>query len=249
MDWHNLQSIGFGLFAINGYLPPTLSRYLAYLPRAILLHSNPAKLHHRPLDIDSPEISVVGLEHSLSAGLGAKSAPRDCEMRSGITWLSAAFLAALVASQAPHAARAAADEVVGSAVVLDDASLRIRNTIVRLYGIYIPATGRSCAFFLRPVPCADRAALALETRIQGFVHCSAVSRNLDGSVNAICFIRRKFYTLGEDLAAYLLSRGFAFALPGAPFEYIVLERIAQTRQLGIWGFQVDAIVPGNARSR
>lgn len=168
-------------------------------------------------------------------------------MRSGIIWLGTACLAALVALHAPHAARAAADDVVGRAVVLDDASLRIRHTIVRLHGIYIPTTGRSCAFFLRPVPCADRAALALETRIQGFVHCSAVSRNLDGSVNAICFIRRKFYSLGEDLGAYLLSRGLALALPGAPFEYVALERIAQTRQLGIWGFQVDAIVPGNAR--
>jgi endonuclease YncB( thermonuclease family) len=170
-------------------------------------------------------------------------------MRLGIIWLSTAFLAALVAFQAPHVARAAANEVVGRAVVLDDASLRIRNTVFRLHGIYVPATGRSCAFFLRPVPCADRAALALETRIQGFVHCSAVSRNRDGSVNAICFIRRKFYSLGEDLAAYLLSRGLALALPGAPFEYVALERIAQTRQLGFWGLQVDAIVPGRARSR
>ena len=243
-----MQSIGFGPFPINGCLPPTLSRYLAYLPSAILDQLRPSKRPHRPLDVDSPEMRSVGLEHSLSAGLGADDAPRGREMRSGIIWLSTAFLAALLASQAPHSARAAAD-VVGSAVVLDDGSLRIRNTIVRLYGIYIPATGRSCAFFLRPVPCADRAALALETRIQGFVHCSAVSRNLDGSVNAICFIRRKFYTLGEDLAAYLLSRGFALALPGAPFEYLALERIAQTRQLGIWGFQVDTIVPGNARSR
>jgi endonuclease YncB( thermonuclease family) len=161
-------------------------------------------------------------------------------MRSGIIWL---LIVLLAASFPPTRDARAADEVVGSAVVLDDASLRIRNKIVRLYGIYVPATGTSCAFFLRPVPCADRAALALETRIQGFVHCSTVSRNFDGSVNAVCFIRRKFYSMGEDLAAYLLSRGLALALPGAPFEYVSLERIAQTRQLGIWGFQVDVIVP------
>jgi endonuclease YncB( thermonuclease family) len=162
-------------------------------------------------------------------------------MRSGIiVWLLVALLAV---GLPPSRSARAADEIVGSAVVLDDASLRIRHTIVRLYGIYVPATGTSCAFFLRPVPCADRAALALETKIQGFVHCSAVNRNYDGSVNAVCFIRRKFYSAGEDLAAYLLSRGLALALPGAPFEYAALERIAQTRQLGLWGFQVDVIVP------
>jgi endonuclease YncB( thermonuclease family) len=161
-------------------------------------------------------------------------------MKSGMIWLLIALLAATVP---PARGAHAADEVVGSAIVLDDASLRIRNKIVRLYGIYVPATGTSCAFFLRPVPCADRAALALETKIQGFVHCSTVSRNFDGSINAVCFIRRKFYSVGEDLGAYLLSRGLALALPDAPFEYAALERIAQTRQVGIWGFQVDVIVP------
>jgi endonuclease YncB( thermonuclease family) len=164
-------------------------------------------------------------------------------MRSGVAWLWAAFLAAAAGFSAPDTARASADEIVGAAVVLSDASLRIRTTIIRLYGIYIPETGTNCAFFLNPVPCADRAALALETKIQGFVHCSAISRNPDQSVNAICFIRRKFYSVGEDLAAYLLARGLALALPGAPFEYVALERIAQTREIGIWGFQVDVVVP------
>ncbi len=41
---------------------------------------------------------------------------------------------------------------------------------------------------------------------------------------------------GPDLAAYLLRKGWAAALPGAPFEYQVLERIARTKGLGIWGF-------------
>ena len=161
----------------------------------------------------------------------------------GIKRLSIALLALMCGTATPDVALALADELVGAAVVLDDASLRIRNTIVRLHGIYIPATGKTCTFSLRPVHCADRAAVALETRIQGFVNCSAVSGNEDGSVNAVCFIRRKFYHPGEDLAAYLLARGLALALPGAPFEYFALERIAQTRQLGLWGFQVDSIVP------
>jgi endonuclease YncB( thermonuclease family) len=163
-------------------------------------------------------------------------------MRSRTIWFWTVFLAVALGSPAPVVARASAD-IVGPAVVLEDGSLRIHNRIVRLYGIYIPANGKNCALFLRPVPCADRAALALEIKIQGFVHCSAVSRNVDGSVDAVCFVRRKFYSVGEDLAAYLVAKGLAVALPDAPFEYVVLERIAQTRQLGIWGFQVDVIVP------
>ena len=164
-------------------------------------------------------------------------------MRSRTIWIWTVFLAVALGFPAPGVARESVSEVVGPAMVLADGSLRIHNKIIRLYGIYIPASGKNCAFFLRPVPCANRAALALETKIQGFVHCSAITRNLDGTVNAFCFVRRKFYSVGEDLAAYLVAKGLALALPDAPFEYLALERIAQTRQLGIWGFQVDVIVP------
>jgi len=31
-------------------------------------------------------------------------------------------------------------------------------------------------------------------------------------------------------------------LPGAPFEYFALERIAQARGLGLWGFPADSII-------
>jgi len=44
-----------------------------------------------------------------------------------------------------------------------------------------------------------------------------------------------------DLAAELLRHGWAVALPGAPFEYVTLERIARAHNRGIWGFQVDSI--------
>jgi len=46
---------------------------------------------------------------------------------------------------------------------------------------------------------------------------------------------------GEDLSAYLLENGWAVALPDAPFEYQTLEKIARSRQFGVWGFPVDRI--------
>ena len=52
-------------------------------------------------------------------------------------------------------------------------------------------------------------------------------------MSALCRVR------GEDLSAYLLSRGWAVALPDAPFEYAVLEKIARERHVGVWGFTVD----------
>jgi len=45
----------------------------------------------------------------------------------------------------------------------------------------------------------------------------------------------------EDLAAYLIRQGWAVSLPGAPFEYTVLERIAEQQGVGVWGFQVGSV--------
>jgi endonuclease YncB( thermonuclease family) len=160
-------------------------------------------------------------------------------MRLGLLF---ALLVALALFPSP-AVKAADADIVGSATVLTDGSLRVNSSRVRLYGIYIPPSGQKCATFISPARCGTRAALALDNRIHGFVFCHSIHGNSDGSVSAVCFHRRTFYDAGEDLALFLVSRGLALALPGAPFEYVAFERVAQTRQLGIWGFSVDAISP------
>ncbi len=136
---------------------------------------------------------------------------------------------------------AAARELHSYALVQDDGSLLVKGKRVHLYGIYLPDTGQHCRSNLRPVRCASRAALALDFRIQGFVHCYPQSRNADNSLNAICFVDRNAFDDGEDLAAHLLQLGWAMALPGAPYEYHALERLARHKQLGIWGTVVDGV--------
>ena len=39
----------------------------------------------------------------------------------------------------------------------------------------------------------------------------------------------------------LLRQGWAAALPDAPYEYKVLEKIARTRGIGIWGIPLDRL--------
>lgn len=161
-------------------------------------------------------------------------------MRIALRWLSLTFLLALLALVSSTDARAATNEIIGAATVRADGTLRVGRHLVRLYGIYIPTAGKQCRTFLSPVYCGNRAAVALNDRIQGFVFCQAVSRNADGSLNAFCSVDRTFYSNGEDLGAYLIARGLALAGPYAPFEYVAIERIAQARQRGIWGFPVDS---------
>jgi endonuclease YncB( thermonuclease family) len=126
------------------------------------------------------------------------------------------------------------------AVVQEDASLLIQNKVVRLYGIYIPQNGQFCTVNPRPPFCGTRAAAALEFKIQGFVTCQEMGVYDDGSISAVCWTKRSSFNEGTDLGAYLISNGLALAGPDAPFEYRALERIAQTTNQGVWGFQADS---------
>lgn len=124
------------------------------------------------------------------------------------------------------------------AIVNEDGSLNVRNYTIRLYGIAIPPTGRTCRTYERPTQCGPRASLALDFKIgSNFVDCETVGENPDGSVAAVCRVN------GEDLAAWMLSQGWAQALPGAPVEYGQFENQARRIGLGVWGFQVDGIQP------
>ena len=130
------------------------------------------------------------------------------------------------------------------AYVQPDGTLKVGQRIVRLFGIHIPPTNRVCRSFLRPVSCASRSALALDTKVERFVSCDEVAYHRDRSVTAVCRMRDPEDTaLGPevDLSAWMLYNGWAVALPNAPFEYLTLERIARKLGRGIWGFQADSI--------
>lgn len=136
---------------------------------------------------------------------------------------------------------ATAREISSWARVNEDGSLRIDGKTVHLYGIHIPPGGRTCATNRRPLVCGSRATLALDFKIDGFVRCEILERNSDRSVVGWCRVNASRRDEGEDLSAYLLERGWAVALPNAPFEYHTLEKIARHRGFGVWGMPVDVV--------
>jgi len=130
----------------------------------------------------------------------------------------------------------AAADFEGFPFVNDDGTLRIHHATIHLYGILIPPTDESCRMYVRPVDCAPRAVLALKFNIgSSFVKCHRKTRNEDGSYVAQCTAD------DNDLSAMLLRQGWAAALPDAPYEYKVLEKIARTRGIGIWGIPLDRL--------
>ena len=149
-------------------------------------------------------------------------------------------LLAAVALVLLHTA-ANADELHSYAKVNEDGSLLIENTLVRLYGIYIPETDRTCETYRQPPVCGPRAALALNFIIQGFVLCDIIGENDYGESVGWCRVGATAHERGTDLSAYLLERGWAVALPVAGVEYKTLEEMARARGLGIWGTPADVI--------
>ena len=155
-----------------------------------------------------------------------------------LTWMATAF---------------AGRELVGHAIVRKDGSLLIKEKVVWLHGIYMPRTERQCRDWIIPVRCDSRGVLALDFRVKGFIHCFVEHKNDDRSLDATCYVDRSSFDQGEDLAAYLIRRGWALALPNAPFEYHALEKIAAKREVGVWGYQVDSfsdrVFPRGSRRR
>ncbi|TXS95191.1 nuclease-like protein [Parahaliea maris] len=135
-----------------------------------------------------------------------------------------------------------AREISSYARVNEDGTLRIDGYRIHLTGIHIPDTGRTCKQYVNPPVCGSRAYIALEFKINGFVRCEILSRNADRSLVGWCRVNATSFDEGEDLSAYLLERGWAVALPDAPFEYQTLEKIARNRGIGIWGFPVDNVI-------
>ena len=133
-------------------------------------------------------------------------------------------------------------EVWSYAAVNENGTLRITGKTVKLFGIYIPDTERTCSTNWVPPVCGSRAYVALEFKIHGFVHCELLVHNADRTYTGLCRVNVSAFDEGEDLSAYLLQKGWAVALPDAPFEYHTLEKIARHRNLGVWGIPVDRIL-------
>jgi endonuclease YncB( thermonuclease family) len=137
---------------------------------------------------------------------------------------------------------AAVADIVSYAIVQHDATLRVQGKTIRLFGVYVADTRPFCDSTFRPARCKTRAAVALESRIQGFVRCAPQVQYRDRSIGAFCSIDGGSVTAAPiDLGGYLIREGWAVALPEAPFAYHTWQEIAKVNRRGVWGFQADSI--------
>jgi endonuclease YncB( thermonuclease family) len=130
----------------------------------------------------------------------------------------------------------AADEVTSYAIITENGLLRIRGEFYRLDGLYIPQVSNLCDSSFTHVSCEVRNAVqALNSRINGFVHCVDHGVNADGTLSAYCSFG------DDDLGAFLVRNGYAMAAPNAPYQYFALENLARHQGRGLW---MSFITPG-----
>jgi endonuclease YncB( thermonuclease family) len=162
-------------------------------------------------------------------------------VRACITYWLRGVLLLLGITLAQNAGTAA--DIVSYAIVQDDATLRVRGQTIRLYGVYVADLRPFCDSTFRPARCRTRAAVALASRIQGFVRCVPQARYDDRSIGAFCSVSGTGTPSRQiDLGAWLIEQGWAVALSQAPFAYHTLEEIAKVNGRGVWGFQADRII-------
>lgn len=157
------------------------------------------------------------------------------------TWrgiASVLALAMLASVGAPRVSHAAAQVLDGLAIVQADGSLRLGGETVWLHGVEIPMFVRTCTSVVRPPRCGARSVLVLSNLITGFVRCELVRRRGHAYEGVCSQAGRDLFGPRDDIAAEMVLRGWALAADNAPSRYRAYEKIAQSRDAGVWGAKI-----------
>jgi endonuclease YncB( thermonuclease family) len=112
--------------------------------------------------------------------------------------------------------------------VLDGDTLEMQGQVVRLYGIESLEQDQMCLNGNNPWPCGQEAANSLAAFIGGQpVRCQTM-RNMSGYILGVCDLN------GDDLAAWMVSNGWAFADRSITNDYVPAEDSAEVAGLGVW---------------
>ena len=124
----------------------------------------------------------------------------------------------------------------GSARVIDGDTLEVRGTRIRLHGIDAPESAQGCRAGGRRWPCGREATRALAGRIGGrTVACEERDRDRYGRIVAVCRVG------GDDVNAWMVAAGWAFAYRRYSRSYVAAETAAKGARRGVW--RGDVVAP------
>lgn len=147
------------------------------------------------------------------------------------SWGAAVALAVMLAAKT-----AGAQEIVGTASVIDGDTIEIHGTRIRLEGIDAPESRQACQDATgAPYRCGQKAALYLSDLIAGRpVTCDQSGQDRYGRALAFCSVA------GRDIGASMVGAGWALAYRQYSTRYVAEEGRARAAGAGIWQGQFDA---------
>lgn len=130
--------------------------------------------------------------------------------------------------------------LTGTARIIDGDTLEVRGSRVRLHGIDAPESAQRCRSEGRAWSCGREATRALAGRIGSRpVACKEHDRDRYGRVVAVCRVA------GEDVNAWMVASGWAFAYRKYSMRYVAEEIAAKTAGRGVW--RGDVVAPWDWR--
>ncbi len=143
-------------------------------------------------------------------------------------WTQVAKLTALAASiSLPTPAQA--QILMGPAHVVDGDTLDIGDTRIRLLGLDAMELEQTCRRDGQEWACGQEARDQLQSMVDGHqVQCTGDARDQYGRLVATCRVG------GIDVAANLVTFGFALALPEFSEAYVEAEERARVNKMGVW---------------
>ncbi|MGC3936244.1 thermonuclease family protein [Roseobacter sp. EG26] len=145
------------------------------------------------------------------------------------------FLVLLVGTLAVPFGSYAADTLSGSVRVIDGDTLAIGTTRVRIFGIDAPEADQTCTTMQGAKwKCGAWVSAEVEKRFGGRqATCEPMAVDRYGRTVARCHVN------GEDIGATLVSEGLAFAYRQYSQHYVLAEKGAAVRDVGLHASQVQ----------
>ena len=120
-------------------------------------------------------------------------------------------------------------DVSGGASVIDGDTMEVGDSRIRLHGIDAPESEQLCRAGGTSWRCGRQASVALAGRVDGrLVVCDERGRDRYGRTVALCRVD------GQDLGAWLVSRGWALAYRRYSTDYATEEASARAARRGVW---------------
>ncbi|WP_394697417.1 thermonuclease family protein [Pseudoxanthomonas japonensis] len=119
--------------------------------------------------------------------------------------------------------------ILGVAQVIDGDTIDVAGQRIRLYGIDAPELGQNCIHSTGEWDCGRRSALWLQQLITtNELSCISKGNDRYGRIVATC-------TMGDlDIAAEMVSNGWALAYRSITKTYAITEGKAKRERLGLW---------------